>query len=118
MTATNDEIRAEARRRLAAADPDYDQRGFVNAVIEVTREGWTPPEPVDPDVLAFEQWFKGAFSARPDFKEPYLAGARMAREQEQERAKVLVEYVRAREQAGSPFATEALDAYKAGRAAR
>jgi hypothetical protein len=70
----------------------------------LAREGWTPPEPVDPDVLAYREWLAGKHGTR-DFREEvlagkrdrgiiataYLAGARMAREQEQERAKVLVE---------------------------
>ncbi|MCA6361317.1 hypothetical protein [Phenylobacterium sp.] len=72
----------------------------------LAREGWTPPEPVvDPDVLAFREWgaadseadgwTRGAALHRQghfDLSEgaaAFLAGARMAREQEQERAKVL-----------------------------
>lgn len=72
----------------------------------LAREGWTPPEPVvDPDVLAFREWAatsqsfpafvleinSGHWDHDKDAK-AYLAGARMAREQEQERAKGLVEY--------------------------
>ena len=71
----------------------------------LARENWTPPEPVvDPDVLAFREWMV-ATSGNPEYREEvragkwdrsvsalgFLAGARMAREQEQERAKVLVE---------------------------
>jgi hypothetical protein len=85
-------VRAERirRRRFAA---------------RLAREGWTPPEPVDPDVLAFREWgaadseadgwTRGAALHRQghfDLSEgaaAFLAGARMAREQEQERAKVL-----------------------------
>lgn len=63
------------------------------------REGRTPPEPVvDPDLLAFREWFahlpgrlgtRGILAGRWDASDEakaYLAGARMAREQERERA--------------------------------
>lgn len=70
----------------------------------LAREGWTPPEPVDPDVLAYREWAVSQ-PHTPAFREEvlagkwdrsvsaigFLAGARMAREQEQERAKALVE---------------------------
>jgi hypothetical protein len=59
----------------------------------LAREGWTPPEPVDPDVLACRQWMISQ-ACSPDYREAvlagkwdlgvsvtgYLAGARMARE--------------------------------------
>jgi len=72
----------------------------------LAREGWTPPEPVDPDVLAYREWKKKKWPSAAEFidggvwdENPdalgFLAGARMAREQEQERAKVLVEPVEA-----------------------
>jgi len=60
---------------------------------------------VDPDVLEFRAWGERRFGADTalayrlgdcddiDLAEAYLAGARMAREREQERAKVLVEFV-------------------------
>jgi hypothetical protein len=60
----------------------------------LAREGWTPPEPVDLDVLAYREWFQ---SLTPigrlnlTMSDAYLAGARIARKQEQEGAKVLVE---------------------------
>ena len=70
----------------------------------LAREGWTPPEPVDPDVLAYREWEVSQLTDHFDREKvlagkwdrgvtatAYLAGARMAREQEQERAKVLVE---------------------------
>ena len=69
----------------------------------LARERWTPPEPVvDPDVLAWREWManrvpivahwylSGSYDAEPSAT-AYLAGARMAREQERERAKPLVE---------------------------
>ena len=87
-------------RTLRALDPET-----------IAREGWTPPEPVvDPDILAFREWAKATKLERPFVQEStidaggydhveqaraYLAGARMAREQERERAKVLEEYVEA-----------------------
>ena len=85
----------EARAKEAGGDP-------VKAA-RLAREGWTPPEPVvDPDVLAFREW--GAADSKADgwtggatlhrqgyfdlseVAKAYLAGARMAREQERERA--------------------------------
>ena len=76
----------------------------------LARENWTPPEPVDPDVLAFREWLANDHEAdawtggallcrlgRHDNTEEaraFLAGARMAREQERERAKVLVDCAR------------------------
>lgn len=71
-------------------------------VARLAREGWTPPKPVDPDVLAFREWLSGFYPASKanilqgcrDLTadaEAYLAGARMATERERERAKVLVE---------------------------
>jgi hypothetical protein len=107
MTATNEQIIEEAHRR-AAGDAAWGARPVEHFIIEVTREGWKPPEPVDPDVLAYREWAstqpgawkeaQGALDqlANGMFARAYLAGARMAREQEQERAKVLVEYVRGR----------------------
>ena len=86
-----DEARVEeARRRWNSNDPTIPD--IATGAARLAREGWTPPEPVDPDVLAFREWA----AHRGGQGEPwmaYLAGARMAREQERERAKVLVEYV-------------------------
>jgi hypothetical protein len=137
---TYDQVMAEARRRRQAAGygvgPNTGSRPLEYFIIETVREGWTPPEPVDPDVLAFEVWFKGALSARPEFKEPYLAGARMAREQEQERAFVLDEaldklhryseqehqraekLIETLDKIGGARAVAAIAAYRAGRSAR
>ncbi|MFN9042934.1 MAG: hypothetical protein ACK5Y7_02505 [Betaproteobacteria bacterium] len=90
-------VRAERirRRRFAA---------------RLAREGWTPPEPVDPDVLAFREW--GAADSEADgwtggatlhrqghfdlseTAQAYLAGARMATEREQERAALLARCMR------------------------
>ena len=95
---TNEEL-DEARAKEAGGDP-------VKAA-RLAREGWTPPKPVDPDVLAFREWYAGEWPLQTGESilagawdhciaaTGYLAGARMAREQEQERAQVLVEYVEA-----------------------
>lgn len=128
MTATKEQIVAEAERRW---ENELGEREWsvVDYIIEVIREGWTPPEPVDPDVLAFREWAATAWPLGSEaalrghmdttqYAEAYLAGARMAREQEQERAKVLVEYVEASDRAGGMIARNTLAAYKAGRAAR
>ncbi len=71
-------------------------REVATVAARLRREGWTPPKPVDPDVQAFRKWRAGAKVG--ELQEPvdaYLAGARMAREQEQERAKVLTETLEA-----------------------
>jgi hypothetical protein len=109
MTPTNDQIFREAVRRREAV-PIEQRLPVQDYVIEVVRENWTPPEPVDPDILAFREW--GAADSEADGwtggatlhrqghfdlsegAQAYLAGARMAREREQERAKVLVNYIR------------------------
>ena len=108
MKATKEQIIAEAKRRWGAT-PSADMATIEDFIIDVAREGWTPPEPVvDPDVLAYREWMKkirtdpvvildsdidaGEYDSRLA-GHAYLAGARMAREQEQERAQVLVEYV-------------------------
>ena len=107
---TNEEL-DEARAKEALRETDEANRYFTflevaTLAARLAREGWTPPEPVDPDVLAFREWMI-ATSGTPEYREEVLAGkwdrsvsalgffagARMAREQEQERAKVLVEYV-------------------------
>ena len=69
----------------------------------LAREGWTPP-PVYSDVLAFREWMAGSLIDRTNREKvlagewdrgggakAFVAGARMAREREQERARVLVE---------------------------
>ena len=111
MTPTNEQIIAEANRRRK--ERGMDGLLLADFIIEVMREGWTPPEPepepVDPDILAFREWAATSPydpgidgdeadlppAYRPDgmLCQTYLAGARMAREQERERAKVLVEYM-------------------------
>jgi len=49
MTATNEQIENEAHRRF----DENPCTPLAHYIIDVTREGWTPPEPpVDPDVLA------------------------------------------------------------------
>lgn len=73
----------------------------------LAREGWTPPEPVvDPDILAFREWAaQGPGNPRWAIEagqwdnglaaHTFLAGARMARERERERASLLEAYVQA-----------------------
>jgi hypothetical protein len=104
MTPTNDQIFREAVRRREAV-PIEQRLPVQDYVIEVVRENWTPPEPVDPDVLAFREWYAGEWPLQTGESilagawdhgiaaTGYLAGARMARERERERAKVLVEFV-------------------------
>ena len=105
-----DEARAEeAYRQWQEEGCQGDDTIDVAAIAaRLARENWTPPEPepVDPDLLAFREWAacrseencatawasayrQGRFDRKDDAR-AYLAGARMAREQERERAKVLV----------------------------
>jgi hypothetical protein len=51
MTATKEQIVAEAERRWEH-DPVSRDWSVTDYIIQVVREGWTPPPPVDPDVLA------------------------------------------------------------------
>ena len=86
----------EARAEKAGGNP-------VKAA-RLAREGWTPPEPVDPDVLAARNWSmeqghplnpdemsEGAYDKSAPIR-AYLAGARMAREQERGRADHVVAF--------------------------
>ena len=50
MTATYEQIEDEARRRFD--ENQCSTHTLAHYIIDVTREGWTPPEPVDPDLLA------------------------------------------------------------------
>jgi hypothetical protein len=130
-----DEARAEEAMRLQAEAINNNRKAPTLAMIaaRLAREGWTPPEPVDPDVLAFRGWAskewplasEAALTGHMDttlYAEAYLAGARMAREQEQERAKVLLATLDDIRHIGpngvGRQAATALAAYKAGRAAR
>jgi len=78
-------------------------REVATIAARLRRESWTPP-PVDPDILACREWMISQ-DCSPDYREAvlagkrdlgvittgFLAGARYAREQERERARVLVE---------------------------
>jgi len=107
---------------------------LARTAARLAREGWTPPEPVDPDVLAYREWMDtNPLKPRPATEqnrydnllcEVFVQGARMAREQEQERAKVLVEYVTRLVDGFFLYAdyreraTQALAAYRDGKAAQ
>ena len=105
-----DEARAKEAVRIWSSQPLPSGEVSAPAAIaaRLAREGWTPPKPVDPDLLAFREFAsKAARSA--SLAESYrdgdmdscasaylfLAGARMAREQERERAKVLLDQAKA-----------------------
>jgi len=107
-----DEARVREAMRLWGSNiwKPGDVSAVGNIAARLAREGWTPPEPVvDPDILAFREWgaadseadgwTRGAALHRQghfDLSEgaaAFLAGARMAREQERERAGPLVEFV-------------------------
>jgi hypothetical protein len=114
-----DEERAnEARRRRGPGSPLVE-----DAIIaaRLAREGWTPPPPVDPDLLAFREW-AGSFTPTRHLtiSDAYFAGARMARKQERERAKVLLDELHRLAGGHKPSmncAMSALAAYKAGKEA-
>jgi hypothetical protein len=92
---TYDQVMDEARRRRHAAGyglgANLGSPPLEHFIIETVREGWTPPEPVDPDVLAFREWIYQ--NNRANHEDAYLAGARMGREQEQERANHPVAFI-------------------------
>jgi len=92
-----DEARAKEAERLwdeateGGTRPTWVPLGVIAA--RLARENWTPPA-VDPDLLAFREWVATSpYRTSGTLCQAYLAGARMAREREQERAKVLVEFV-------------------------
>ena len=103
------EGRTDGLGEAAVIIRNLDPETIATIAARLAREGWTPPEPADPDLLAFREWEASAFGPADIYRAEvlagkhdrgaaaltYLAGARMAREREQERAKVLVEYVRA-----------------------
>ena len=120
----------EARAKEALREADEANRYFTHfetatLAARLAREGWTPPEPVvDPDILAFREWFherlakwdtaskeatlKGRLDTSGQAK-AYLAGARMAAGRERERAKVLEECV---ERYAGPHAAMAIAKYR------
>ena len=105
----------------------------------LAREGYRPPEPVDPDLLACRERMISQ-PCSPDYREAvlagkwdlgvtasgFLAGARYAREQEQERANnplvVFADQVRAGVfidlDEAKRHAAKVIAAYKAGKAAQ
>ena len=111
-----DEARAKEAQRLWESGQEAGSSSWVVAA-RLAREGWTPPEPVvDPDVLAFREWFADLWNAYAEVlpgrsaksiilegasdnteqAAAFLAGARMATERERERAGPFVDYVKER----------------------
>jgi hypothetical protein len=106
-----DEATAKEAYELWCRDQPDGTKGYAPVQVAIraarlAREGWTPPEPaVDPDILAFREWGERRFGVNTAsayrlgdcddtaIADAYLAGARMAREQERERAGPLVEFV-------------------------
>ena len=90
-----DEARAkEADRLWGEAESRVGELSALQVAARLARENWTPPEPVDPDFLAFREWWRTGEGAGDPWM-TFLAGARMAREQERERAKELVDQAKA-----------------------
>lgn len=88
------EITEEAiRRKIEALDDGQGSIELERLIVEVVREGWKPPKPVDPDVLAFRAWVKQHPETSDWYQsnldagvgdksmacEAFLAGARYAR---------------------------------------
>ena len=98
MNATKEQIIAEAKRRWGET-PSADMATIEDFIIDVVRENWTPPKPVDPDWELAKTIARGRHSELADVSAlaataaSVLAGLKVAREQEQERAKGLVRYV-------------------------
>jgi hypothetical protein len=99
---TNEELdkaRVDEAWRVAAREG----HGKISMVAaRLARENWTPPEPVDPDLVAWRRWAltsglgylpsttaAGTWDQSESAK-GFVAGARMAREQERERAGMLL----------------------------
>ena len=60
-----DEARAKEAERLWYEDEDATEvMDVAMFALRLAREGWKPPEPVDPDVLAFREWVKSRNSPR------------------------------------------------------
>ena len=94
MSATNEQIVAEAERRWAREPRD----GFVTYyIIQVVREGWTPPPPVDPDLLVVREIVAKVFDEKG-----WLDHAGEARKGQSDKGTTI---------------RAALDAYKAGKEA-
>jgi len=94
MTATYEQIEDEAHRRFD--ENQCSTHTLTYYIIDVTREGWTPPPPVDPDVLAVREVL-----ARPEVGGAINSTSYLEGYYDNERSFKL-----------------ALAAYKAGRAAR
>ena len=115
-----DEARAKEALRIWNEEDGVTDEGHAVIAARLARENWTPPEPVDPDVLAFREWFaqragsgrkSGILAGHWDSisdADAYLAGASMATKRERERAKVLVECV---ERYAGPHGAVALAKY-------
>jgi len=98
----DDAVAVEALRICEERPEGLKFREPARTAARLAREGWTPPEPVDPDILAYRKWMAGSVPGsaarekvlagewdRYSAATAFVAGARMAREQEQERAKAL-----------------------------
>ena len=120
------------RRRSEQTHPGHPiDAPTVVLAIEIALSGWTPPEPVDPDILAFREWaaenapalgaaeaYRKGLSDDTHYARCFLAGARMATERERERAKVLLRglesIVDADQDVIGDIAREALAKYEGG----
>jgi hypothetical protein len=118
-----DKARVDEAFRIWGGPQTYTAEIVGQTAARLAREGWTPPEPVDPDVLALKEWaaaqgvnfgFGGLVGAA------FLAGARMAREQERKRRSGLVATMEALKHSTHRstriYADVALKLYNAGRA--
>jgi hypothetical protein len=116
MTATKEQIVAEAERRW---ENELGEREWsaVDYIIDVIREGWTPPEPIDPDVELARTIARNKHSKLADVRAveatatAVLAGIKAGRDQERERAGPVVEFLENSGLSLSPTAREVLAKY-------
>ena len=116
-----DEARAKEAYELWCRDQpesDDDQVETAKIAARLAREGWTPPEPVTPDLIAVLEFLSKRHpesnyyygeTGKPDaLTQTCLAAYKAGREQEQERAKGLVEFVGNRRLCGCQSQAKAL----------
>ena len=104
-----DEATVEEARRRWLSTPALRIHGTLGEdapfiVARLARENWTPPKPVDQDVLAFREWFAQRAGSAPKSgilaghwdstsdADAFLAGARMATARERALRSVVDDY--------------------------
>ena len=86
---------------------------LANIAVELTQKGWTPPEPVDPDLLELETlWLKYADGKINSLSDTVLAGIKRGRALAAAEAKPGMVWVKHDGSAKSPVALGTLVAVK------